>query len=204
MKKVIISLAILFISFACNNAQNKDISKNDSESKDTVSMLEQQERDTITKGRPSQESLAQYFSKDGEWIQVKNALSKDQSGIFIYFQAPDGVARNLRMRIQYGGGTTYKYIVDGESFTYKANRSKDSDNRVVENSSLSWYDSDVKNKDFKFLQALSNSKDAKVIVNDGSSLTISEETKTGIKRTFDYFEAQDGLLPKTNMVNIRR
>lgn len=62
----------------------------------------------------------------------------------------------------------------------------------------------MKNKDYKFLQALSNSQNAKVILGDGSSFTISEETKAGIKRTLDYFEALDGLLPKTNMVNIRR
>lgn len=203
MKKVIISLAILSTSFACNNVQTKDISKVGSENKDTVSTLDQKQ-DTISKSKPSQESLAQYFTKDEEWIQVKNALSEDQNGIFVYFQAPDGVARNLRMRIQYGEGTTYKYTIDGEFFTYKANRSKNSDNRVVQGSSLNWYDSDVKNKDFKFLQALSNSKDAKVILSNGCSFSISNETKAGIKRTFDYFESLDGLLPKTNMVNIRR
>ncbi len=203
MKKIIISLAILSTSFACNNAQTKDISKADSENKDTVSIVEEKQ-DTATENIPSKESLDQYFTKDGEWIQIKNALSADQTGIYVYFQAPDDVARNLRMRIQYGGEGTYKYIVDGQSFTYKANRSKGSDNRFVEGSSFSWYDNDVKNKDYKFLQALSNSQNAKVILSNGSSFTISDETKAGIKRTLDYFEALDGLLPKTNMVNIRR
>lgn len=203
MKKIIISLAILSTSFACNNAQTKDISKADSENMDTVSIVKEKQ-DTTTENIPSKESLNQYFIKDGEWIQIKNALSADQTGIYVYFQAPDDVARNLRMRIQYGGEGTYKYIVDGQSFTYKANRSKGSDSRFIEGSSLSWYDSDVKNKDYKFLQALSNSQNAKVILGDGSSFTISEETKAGIKRTLDYFEALDGLLPKTNMVNIRR
>lgn len=203
MKKVIISLAILSTGFACNSAQNKDISIADAENKDTLSIIENKQ-DTTTESKPSRESLDQYFTKEEGWIQIKDALSTDQTGIYVYFQAPDDVARNLRMRIQYGGESTFKYIIDGESYTYKANRSKGSDNRVVEGSSLSWYDSDVKNKDYKFLQALSNSKDAKVILSDGSSFTISEEIKTGIKRTLDYFETLDGLLPKTNMVNIRR
>lgn len=203
MKKIIISLAILSTSFACNNAQTKDISKADSENKDTVSIVEEKQ-DTATENIPSKESLDQYFTKDGEWIQIKNALSADQTGIYVYFQAPDDVAKSLRMRIQYGGESAYKYTIDGESFTYNANRSKGSDNRFVEGSSFSWYDNDVKNKDYKFLQALSNSKNAKVILSNGSSFTISDETKAGIKRTLDYFEALDGLLPKTNMVNIRR
>lgn len=203
MKKVIISLSILSFSFACNNTQTKDIPDNNSVNKDTASIVDQKQ-DSITENKISKASLAQYFTKEGEWIQVKNALSEDQNGIFTYFQAPDDVARNLRMRIQYSEGSTYKYIIDGESFTYKANRSKNSDNRVVEGSSLNWYDSDVKNKDYKFLKALSDSKDAKVILSNGSSFTISNETKTGIKRTFDYYESLDGLLPKTNMVNIRR
>ena len=203
MKKIIISLAILSTGFACNSAQTKDISNDGSNNKDTASIV-QEKQDTITENIPSKESLEQYFTKDGEWIQVKNALSADQTGIYVYFQAPDDVAKNLRMRIQYGGESAYKYTIDGESFTYKANRSKGSDNRFIEGSSFSWYDNDIKNKDYKFLQALSNSKNAKVILSDGSSFTISDETKTGIKRTLDYFEALDGLLPKTNMVNIRR
>lgn len=203
MKKIIISLAILSTGFACNSAPTKEVSKAGSDNKDTASTVEEKQ-DTTTENIPSKESLDQYFTKDGEWIQIKNALSADQTGIYVYFQAPDDVAKNLRMRIQYGGESAYKYTIDGESFTYKANRSQGSDNRFVEGSSFSWYDNDVKNKDYKFLQALSNSKNAKVILSDGSSFTISDETKAGIKRTLDYFEALDGLLPKTNMVNIRR
>lgn len=202
MKKVIISFAILLVGFACNNVQTKDVSTTES-GKDSISTVEDK-KDTIATDKPSQESLANYFDREGEWIQIKNALSADQAGIYVYFQAPDDIARNLRVRIQYGDASIYKFTVDGESYTYKANRSKGSDNRFVEGASLSWYDNDVKNKDLKFLQALSNGKNCQVILNDGSSFTISEQTKTGIKRTFDYFEAMDGLLPKTNMVNIRR
>lgn len=203
MKKVIISLAILFTGFACNSAQNKDAAGNSSENKDTITITEEK-KDTIVEKKSSKESLSQSFTKDGEWIQIKNALSVDQTGMYIYFQAPDDVARNLRMRIQYGDQSTYKYTIDGESFIYKANRSKDSDNRFAEGSSFNWYDSDVKNKDYKFLQALCNSQNAKVTLNDDNSFIISNETKAGIKKTLDYFEALDGLLPKTNMVNIRR
>ncbi|PXV58120.1 hypothetical protein CLV62_15115 [Dysgonomonas alginatilytica] len=202
MKKVIISLLILSVGFACNSAPTKDISVSESE-KGTISTVEEK-KDTIQKNKPSQESLAHYFDKEGEWIQIKNALSADQAGIYVYFQAPDDVARNLRVRIQYGDASVYKFSIDGESYSYKANRSKGSDNRFVEGASFSWYDNDVKNKDLKFLQALSNGRNCQVILNDGSSFTISNETKTGIKRTLDYFEALDGLLPKTNMVNIRR
>lgn len=202
MKKLFILVTVLSTGFSCNNAQTKGITS-ESENRDTLAVVEEKQ-DTITINKSSKESLDQYFTKDEEWIQIKNALSTDQTGIYVYFQAPDDVAKNLRMRIQYGGESSYKYTVDGESFTYNANRSKGSDNRFVEASSFSWYDNDVKNKDYKFLQALSNSKNAKVILSDGRSFTISDETKAGIKKTLDYFEALDGLLPKTNMVNIRR
>lgn len=203
MKKVIISLAILSIGFACNST-TKDVSKANSENKDMIATIEQKQ-DTIAEGKSSEESFAPYFTKEGEWIQIKNALSADQTGIYVYFQAPDDVARNLRMRIQYGSESAYKYNIDGEAYTYNANRSKTSDNKaIVDGSQSSWYDSDVKNKDYKFLQALVNSKEAKVMLSNGSSFTISDDTKIGIKRTLDYFEALDGLLPKTNMVNIRR
>lgn len=203
MKTIIISLLSLGFGFGCNNGESKNVPKAESEIKDTVTINENKQ-DSITENKPSKESLDQYFIKDGEWIQIKNALSADQTGIYVYFQAPEDVARNLRMRIQYGNESVFEYVIDGKSYSYRSNRSKDSDNRFAEGSSLKWYDSDVKNKDYKFLQALSNSKNAKVVFSDGSSITISEAIKSGIKRTFDYFESLDGLLPKTNMVNIRR
>lgn len=203
MKKIILSLAILSLGFACNSAQTKDVSVGESEKTDTIETTQEKEN-TASPNKPSQASLAPYFDKEGEWIQIKNALSADQTGIYVYFQAPDDVAKNLRMRIQYGDASVYKFTIDGKSYPYNANRSKGSDNRFISGSSLSWYDNDVKNKDYKFLQALSNSTNAKITLNNGTSFTINNETKKGIKRTFDYFEALDGLLPKTNMVNIRR
>lgn len=205
MKILIVSLAILSIGFGCNNPQTQDKNKVMSEDNSKTSSTSIEEKaDTTTENSQSSISLSKYFNNDGGWIQINNALSADQTGLYVYFQAPNDVARNLRLRIQYGDQSIYKFVVDGNSYTYKANRSQNSDNRFVEGSSFSWYDADVKNKDYKFLEALSKSKNAKVILNDGNSLSITEDTKQAIKKSFEYFETLDGLLPKTNMVNIRR
>lgn len=114
------------------------------------------------------------------------------------------MARNLRLRIQYHGAATYKFTIDGKQYTYNANRSQNAnDSRFVENNSANWYDDTVKKDDLKFLEALASSKNARLSIG-GSVIEISNLTKQNIQRTLDYFESMDGLLPKTNMVNIRR
>ncbi|SHF53235.1 hypothetical protein [Dysgonomonas macrotermitis] len=203
MKKLIYSLAVLSVTFSCNRAQPTNTTTEEVAKADTIETVEDKTEEPVVE-KASRESLEKYFTKDGEWIQVKNALSADQTGLYVYFQAPDDVARNLRLRIQYGDAATYKFTIDGKLYTYKANRSKSSDSRFVEGSgSFNWYDDGVKRDDLKFLEALASSKNVEFKAS-GASITISEETKRNIQRTLDYFESMDGLLPRSNMVNIRR
>lgn len=203
MKKIVYILALLSGLSACSRASKTDQNTHENTTKDSVRITEKVP-DEKKEEKPTRESLEKYFSNEKGWIQIHNALSADQTGLYIYFQAPDDVARNLRLRIQYHGAATYKFTIDGKQYTYNANRSQNAnDSRFVENNSANWYDDTVKKDDLKFLDALASSKNARLSIG-GSVIEISNLTKQNIQRTLDYFESMDGLLPKTNMVNIRR
>lgn len=203
MKKIVYILALLSGLSACSRASKTDQNTQENTTKDSVRITEKVP-DEKKEEKPTRESLEKYFSNEKGWIQIHNALSADQTGLYIYFQAPDDVARNLRLRIQYHGAATYKFTIDGKQYTYNANRSQNAnDSRFVENNSANWYDDTVKKDDLKFLEALASSKNARLSIG-GSVIEISNLTKQNIQRTLDYFESMDGLLPKTNMVNIRR
>lgn len=203
MKKIVYILALLSGLSACSRASKTDQNTHENITKDSVRITEKVP-DEKKEEKPTRESLEKYFSNEKGWIQIHNALSADQTGLYIYFQAPDDVARNLRLRIQYHGAATYKFTIDGKQYTYNANRSQNAnDSRFVENNSANWYDDTVKKDDLKFLEALASSKNARLSIG-GSVIEISNLTKQNIQRTLDYFESMDGLLPKTNMVNIRR
>lgn len=203
MKKIVYILALLSGLSACSRASKTDQNTQENTTKDSVRITEKVP-DEKKEEKPTRESLEKYFSNEKGWIQIHNALSADQTGLYIYFQAPDDVARNLRLRIQYHGAATYKFTIDGKQYTYNANRSQNAnDSRFVENNSANWYDDTVKKDDLKFLEALASSKNARLSIG-GSIIEISNLTKQNIQRTLDYFESMDGLLPKTNMVNIRR
>lgn len=203
MKKIVYILALLSGLSACSRASKTDQNTHENTTKDSVRITEKVP-DEKKEEKPTRESLEKYFSNEKGWIQIHNALSADQTGLYIYFQAPDDVARNLRLRIQYDGAATYKFTIDGKQYTYNANRSQNAnDSRFVENNSANWYDDTVKKDDLKFLEALASSKNARLSIG-GSVIEISNLTKQNIQRTLDYFESMDGLLPKTNMVNIRR
>lgn len=203
MKKIVYILALLSGLSACSRASKTDQNTHENTTKDSVRITEKVP-DEKKEEKPTRESLEKYFSNEKGWIQIHNALSADQTGLYIYFQAPDDVARNLRLRIQYHGAATYKFTIDGKQYTYNANRSQNAnDSRFVENNSANWYDDTVKKDDLKFLEALASSKNARLSIG-GSVIEIRNLTKQNIQRTLDYFESMDGLLPKTNMVNIRR
>lgn len=203
MKKIVYILGLLSGLSACSRASKTDQNTHENTTKDSVRITEKVP-DEKKEEKPTRESLEKYFSNEKGWIQIHNALSADQTGLYIYFQAPDDVARNLRLRIQYHGAATYKFTIDGKQYTYNANRSQNAnDSRFVENNSANWYDDTVKKDDLKFLEALASSKNARLSIG-GSVIEISNLTKQNIQRTLDYFESMDGLLPKTNMVNIRR
>lgn len=203
MKKIVYILALLSGLSACSRASKTDQNTQENTTKDSVRITEKVP-DEKKEEKPTRESLEKYFSNEKGWIQIHNALSADQTGLYIYFQAPDDVARNLRLRIQYHGAATYKFTIDGKQYTYNANRSQNAnDSRFVENNSANWYDDTVKKDDLKFLEVLASSKNARLSIG-GSVIEISNLTKQNIQRTLDYFESMDGLLPKTNMVNIRR
>lgn len=204
MKKIIYSVCLLSFCFSCNQPKSVEKDSTDNNLKDSIVDTQITKNESQITNKLSRDNLEKYFVNDNGWIQVKNALSSNQTGIYIYFQAPEDVARNLRLRIQYTEGNTYKFEIDGKEYIYKANKSKQTDNdRFVENSSINWFDEGVRRNDLKFLEALASSENAKLNVG-GTVIIIDKQTKDNIQKTLDYFEAMDGLLPRSNMVNIRR
>ena len=188
---------------SCNMNNKQQVDASDNNLTDTVKVAEESKENSSKDAKPTSEDLAPYFVKEGSWVQVKNALSADQTGIYLYFQTEHDVARNIRLRIQYGNSSTFRIDVNGKSYTYKSNRSQGSKNIFVEGE-VTWYDGSLKKEDLKFLETLVKSKNATITLSNGSTIIIDSETKTNLQRTLNYFESLDGLLPKSNMVNIRR
>lgn len=204
MKRIAILFLILPMFLSCNSKKT-DANIGEKNTDTIITAIDTLTTDKVTK--PTIESFAPYFveQKNGNvlWIQAKNALSPDQEGMYLYFQNDNGVAKNIRLRIQYGDNTSYKIVCDGKTYNYKANKTKTSDSRFVDGG-FNWYDDYVKRDDLKFLETLESSNDSKIIFSDGQTIEINKSIKSNIKKTLEYFEAMDGLLPKSNMVNIRR
>lgn len=207
MKKVIIFSSLLFICFACNTQVNNN-TQQDEITTDSINTTNESNVQEIQKTEPAPDSFAPYFTEEKSggktWIQIKDALSGDQTGFYVYFRKENNIAKGLRMRVQYADQDIYQFSADGVKYTYKSNRSKGSDSRFVEGTGLNWYDSEVKRNDLKFLQALIKSENANIAFSDGTSVPITNKMKEDIQKTLDYFESLGGQLPTSNMVNIRR
>lgn len=202
MKVFYIFISVLLCFSSCNATGKRTDNKSVESITDSVKM--DQPKDTLGQSKDQINwNLAGYFIKDGSWVQIKDALSTDQTGIYLYFQTEHDVARNLRLRIQYANSSEFQFEIDGKKYSYKANRSQNSSTVFVDGD-MNWYDNSVKKDDLKFIETLIKSKSAILILSDGSSVTITDRTKTNMQKTLDYFESLDGLLPKSKMVNIRR
>jgi|GEM_PF-2063314 hypothetical protein len=203
MKKVIIFSVSLLIGIACNTSV-KNTDKAEITTTDSTEIINEE----IIEEKASPDSLKDYFSEEKSngktWIQIKDAISADQNGFYIYFRKENNSAKGLRMRIQYADHDIYQFSVDGIKYTYKANKYKNSDARFVKGTGLNWYDFEVKRNDLKFLEAITKSENTRIIFSDGTSVPVTKDMKTGIQRTLDYFESLGGQLPRSNMVNIRR
>lgn len=199
MIKLYVYVFSLFVFLSCNtNTKQLD---NKKDSTDTIVSI-QEVSDTEKDTKPSAESLSPYFVHDGKWVQIKNALTSDQTGMYLYFESENGVAKNLRLRIQYGNASNYIFNVGGTNYSYKANRSQSSNAAFVDGG-MTWYDDTVKKDDLKFIETIIKSGKSVLSIGD-NTITITNNTKQNLQKTLDYFEAQDGLLPRSNKVNIRR
>lgn len=197
MIKLYIYVSSFFILLSCN-VKTKQID-NQNTNIDTTQIV-----DTLSQNNSLDiKNLSRSFVQEGKWVQIKNALSSEQTGMYLYFESEHGVAKNLRLRIQYGNSSSFRFKVGGKTYSYKANRSQDSNTAFVDGG-VCWYDDSVKKDDLKFIEALIKSDNATLVLNGETSIAITNKIKSDMQKTLDYFEAQDGLLPKSNMVNIRR
>ncbi len=183
MKKVIVSLFVLLIFFGCNN-QVKEMPSEKDDIIDSVFLSGGSQEEKL-----SEESLASYFTKVGSTIKLKDALP-DGTGLYVYFQQVNGKAKNLMLYIKYSDYNIYQFNIDGERYTYKTEKSKGrGENKEY------WYDYSIRTMDMKFLRSLLHSESVRVIFSDGTSIPVTDDTKTGIKRTLEYFEILGGEFP---------
>lgn len=131
MKVLYIFISVLLCFSSCNANGEKTENKSVENIIDSVKI--DLSKDTLIQSKDQvNQNLADYFIKDGAWVQIKEALSADQTGIYLYFQSEDEVARNLRLRIQYANSSDFHFNIDGKKYSYKANRSQNSSTAFVD------------------------------------------------------------------------
>ncbi|MFR9165140.1 MAG: hypothetical protein ACLVKO_02505 [Dysgonomonas sp.] len=217
MKRYILFLLILFPLFSCNTAvKGPDKDKVETAASDSSKIK------TDAKGIiPSSESLKMYFNErkasNQVLVQPKN-IAANGNGIYCYFTLSGNKATALRFRIQYwdekyADVDQYQFVVDGKKYDYIANRDESGSHntRIVDSSTtFYWYDDRVDKTDQNFLEAMARSKSAKLNLIDRAvnkvigTIEITENQKSDIKRTLDYYFSLNGAaIPKKGMVNIR-
>jgi len=202
---------------SCMPGQSAD-KQDKSAIEDTLALVHQ--ADTITPEVEPEEDLSVYFTEDKSsgytQIQAKS-VPAGGNGVYCYFRLKGKKASGMRMHIQYwedkyANVDYYSFNVDGKTYKYMANRNRSTlgDARVVQGSIFYWYDDSVNKTDQAFLEALGSSKNATISLIDRATntavgtITISEQVKKDIRRTFEYYFSLDGsLIPRAGMVNIR-
>lgn len=214
MHKIMFSLlAVVFMSCSPNQPANKQDATNQSDSISKADTLVSVETAAVP-------DLSGYFVevKKGAYAEVQaKSASQSVNGIYCYFRLKAKKASNMRLHIQYWDDAYadvdhYRFNVDGKTYDFTANRNKETSagGAVLQGSTFYWYDNNVNKTDQAFLKALSEAKQASLnLIDRGTNsvvatITISEQVKEDIKRTFDYYFSLDGaLIPRAGMVNIR-
>lgn len=217
MKKLVFVLAVSALGLSCTPSSS---AKEQAENIE-VNSVETVESEVIVKEDSVRvEDLSAYFVEEGKAgykeVQAKS-VSQTGNGVYCYFRLKGKKASNMRLHIQYWDDAYadvdyYKFVVDGTTYNYTANRDKNVVGNVasVQSSTFFWYDNNINKTDQKFLEALSESESASLSLIDRGTNTvvgtivISEQVKKDIRRTLDYYFSLDGsLIPRAGMVNIR-
>ncbi|HWB24684.1 MAG TPA: hypothetical protein VG738_04350 [Chitinophagaceae bacterium] len=117
--------------------------------------------------------------------------------IYCYFGTDNGVADNLRFRIQYTADDwlffkQVQFSIDGKAFEYEPSDTKtdNGDGRIWE-----WFDEGLTSADKDLIYALANAKTAKMKLIGTHYYSVKEITQsqiTGISRTLDLYKAMGG------------
>lgn len=139
------------------------------------------------------------FSNDNKiWYIPKAAPQyRNLNGIHCYFQTENGVANNLRLRIQYCAKdwiffSRVQFLIDGKAYDYVPSTTK----TEVGNGGISeWSDERLSVSDKDLINALSNGKSAKMKLSGSQNSdikVISEAQINSIKRTLEFYRAMGG------------
>jgi hypothetical protein len=145
------------------------------------------------------ESVDEFSNDNLVWIKPKNAPKfVNDNGIYLYFQANNGVVSNLRFRIQYHASDwlffeKVQFSIDGTAYdSFPADVKRDSGNggKIWE-----WTDQMVRANDSELIKALANAKSAKMKIIGREYFDIKNISSSQIQsmyRTLEYFQALGG------------
>ena len=151
--------------------------------------------------------LEKYFNQDADefdpnkkvWHKPKTAPKyANSNGIYLYFQSNNGIASNLRFKVQYCADdqlffTRIQFSIDDKAFEYiPTDTETDSGNggQIWE-----WFDQPVESWDIELLEALANAKSAKMKFIGKQYYdvkTISSAQIKDIQRTLELYKAMGG------------
>lgn len=151
--------------------------------------------------------LEKYFRKNEDefsnnnkiWYKPRSAPEYTNSnGIFCYFQTENGIADNLRFRLQYHADkwlffSKVQFSIDGKAYEYiPADTETDSGNGGY---IWEWFDEPLSEPDKELIEALANAKSAKMKLigrQYHEIKTIPQEQITNIKRVLELYRALGG------------
>jgi hypothetical protein len=143
---------------------------------------------------------ADEFSNNNEkWYTPKSAPKyANANGIYCYFQTENGIAKNMRFRLQYYADewlffNHVSFAIDGKAYEYTPNNTEtDSGNGGY---IWEWFDEHVTKTDMELLNALANAKSAKVKFFGKQYYnikSISKDQMANIKRSLELYHAMGG------------
>lgn len=179
MRKVSIFLIIIIGLLSCQKQTKIPKEQNDISE---INSVEKKSTDTF----------AREESAYGTKIYSKNVLSDDKNGLYIYFYLVNGKPQDLKFYIKYNRPDisqfqdVYQFSVNGKKYTYKAN---------YNDGPLFWYDYGVRKEDLNLFKELKKSDEAHIIFKNGVLINISDDTKSAIQNTLEYYQQLGGQLP---------
>lgn len=181
-----------------NDSLNEAISKQ--KVKEEQELLKAKNEKTVKELSKFFRTKKDEFSPDQKtWIEPKSAPNfTNRNGLYCYFETRNGVANNLRFRLQYYAEdwlffTRVQFSIDGKPYEYIPNNTEtdNGDGGMI----WEWFDESVTSSDKELLSALANAKTAKMKLigrQYHEIKSISKDQINNIKRTLDYYNALGG------------
>lgn len=202
MKKLTLFFALIILS--CNTKSVSTLADENSSTVDTPVIAEPKVV-SIKNDKKAKELSFLFRIKNDEfenvkWITPKSAPTyTNYNALYCYFSISNNNPNNLRFRLQYVSNDwlfieSEKFLIDGQVFDYFPSEVKrdNGDGEIWE-----WWDENVSSTDLVMLQAIRNSKTAKIKLSGSQYhkvVDITEKQKLNIGKCLDYFEALGGIV----------